>query len=176
MTSPDGQDPDSPDRRGFLARLTLGIGALLGATLAVPWLGMLLSPLRRREAPVWRRVGMVEDFPSGETIQVTYLDPDPLPWAGFVARSSAWVRREPTGEFSAFTSYCTHVGCPIRWEGDARLFMCPCHGGAFYADGSVAAGPPPRPLDRFPVRVRDGAVEIQAMGVPEPGNGEGGGA
>jgi menaquinol-cytochrome c reductase iron-sulfur subunit len=38
--------------------------------------------------------------------------------------------------------------------------MCPCHGGVYYKDGSVAAGPPPRPLERYPVRVQDGQVEI----------------
>jgi menaquinol-cytochrome c reductase iron-sulfur subunit len=53
----------------------------------------------------------------------------------------------------------------VRWEKDAQLFLCPCHGGAFYADGSVAAGPPPGPLNRYPVRVNQGQVEIQATGL-----------
>jgi menaquinol-cytochrome c reductase iron-sulfur subunit len=39
--------------------------------------------------------------------------------------------------------------------------MCPCHGGVYYEDGTVAVGPPPAPLARYPVRVRDGEVEIQ---------------
>jgi hypothetical protein len=61
-----------------------------------------------------------------------------------------------TTRFTAFTTYCTHVGCAVRWEEGAQLFMCPCHGGAFHANGTVASGSPsasPRPV---PIRVNDG--------------------
>ena len=37
---------------------------------------------------------------------------------------------------------------------DAELFLCPCHGGVYYADGTVAGGPPPQPLFRYGVRDR----------------------
>ena len=53
-----------------------------------------------------------------------------------------------------------------RWLPDAELFLCPCHGGVFYHDGSVAAGPPPRPLTRYDVRVNGGQVEILAGPIP----------
>ena len=54
----------------------------------------------------------------------------------------------------------------MRWLPDADLFMCPCHGGVFYNDGRVASGPPGRSLVRYPVRVRNGAVEILASPLP----------
>ena len=54
----------------------------------------------------------------------------------------------------------------MRWEPGSQLFLCPCHGGVSYANGVVAAGPPPRPLQQYPVRVRNGQVEILATGVP----------
>jgi menaquinol-cytochrome c reductase iron-sulfur subunit len=44
--------------------------------------------------------------------------------------------------------------------------MCPCHGGVYYEDGSVAAGPPPRGLYQYPVRVNNGQVEIMASPIP----------
>ena len=50
--------------------------------------------------------------------------------------------------------------------GDAELFMCPCHGGVFYKDGRVAAGPPQHPLPRYQVRVQNGQVEIEAAPIP----------
>lgn len=158
----------SEERRRFLAMLALGMGTVAGTALLVPWLGLFVTPLTRKDPDVWHEVGRVDQFRIGETVRVTYLDPAALPWAGFVARNAAWVRREGPEEFSAFTIYCTHVGCAVRWEEGAELFLCPCHGGAFYPDGSVAAGPPPRPLDRHPIRVRDGVVEIRTVGIPAP--------
>ena len=54
----------------------------------------------------------------------------------------------------------------MRWLPDAELFMCPCHGGVFYKDGAVASGPPPKALVTYPVRVRDGVVEILTSPLP----------
>jgi menaquinol-cytochrome c reductase iron-sulfur subunit len=161
--------PPAAPRRRFLSRLTLALSALAAAIVGLPWLAFVLSPVRRPEAVAWRGVGAVEQFPLGATVKVTFLNPRPLPWAGFAAENAAWVRRTGVEEFVAFSIYCTHVGCPVRWEAGAGLFMCPCHGGVFYEDGSVAAGPPPRPLPRHEVRVRDGQVEVLAERIPVPG-------
>jgi menaquinol-cytochrome c reductase iron-sulfur subunit len=54
----------------------------------------------------------------------------------------------------------------VRWLADADLFMCPCHGGVYYSDGTVAAGPPPKPLIRYEVRMVNGQVEIKTMAIP----------
>ena len=80
--------------------------------------------------------------------------------------TAAWLRRLDSGGFVAFAVNCAHLGCPVRWLAKANLFMCPCHGGVYYADGSVAAGPPPHGLFQYPVRVHDGQVEILASAVP----------
>ncbi len=100
---------------------------------------------------------------------VSFLDPSPLPWAGVTARSAAWLRRENERDFVAFAINCTHLGCPVRWLADAELFMCPCHGGVFYHDGRVAAGPPSRPLFQYPVRIQNGQVELLVGALPIAG-------
>lgn len=155
-------------RRTFLARLSMTLGGVIAAIGGVPFIGLLVSPTRRDEPDVWRPMGPVEDFPPGATVKVSYRDPSPLPWAGFAAESAALVRREPDGSLVAFSIYCTHVGCPVRWVEGAQLFLCPCHGGAFHRDGTVAAGPPPRPLARHEVRQRNGLVELRTRRVPLP--------
>src|SRR5439155_203485 len=81
--------------------------------------------------------------------------PPPSSWPGTLATgvgraaTALWVRRrEQSGPqmFQVFNVNCTHLGCPVNWQAGAKLFLCPCHGGVFYSDGTVAGGPPPRPI------------------------------
>jgi menaquinol-cytochrome c reductase iron-sulfur subunit len=156
-----------PERRRFLARVSVGLGACC-AGLAVPVVGFVISPLLQPVPRVWRTVGRVGDYRIGETVNVQLLDSSPLPWAGVTAHTAAWLRRRSRDEFVAFSVNCTHLGCPVRWLPAADLFMCPCHGGVYYADGAVAAGPPPHPLWRYPVRVQDDVVQVRADPLPLP--------
>ncbi len=159
-------DQPSPDRRKFLAKLSFGVGGVAAALIAVPVAGFLLAPLFEAVARKWRAVGQVEKFKEGTTVEVSFEDASPLAWAGSTAKTGAWLRRDGGGSFTAFSINCTHLGCPVRWLPQAELFMCPCHGGVYYTDGTVAAGPPPRPLVKYPVRVRDGNVEILTSPTP----------
>lgn len=134
--------------------------------MAVPIVGFVVAPLFRKVPDEWIPVGKIDDFEIGKTVDVQIADPSPLPWAGITAKSAAWLRRESADEFIAFSVNCTHLGCPVRWLAEAELFMCPCHGGIYYKDGTVAAGPPPKPLYRFEVRVLNGSVQIKAAPVP----------
>jgi menaquinol-cytochrome c reductase iron-sulfur subunit len=154
------------NRRDFLRRLTVGVGGMAAALVALPTLGFLLAPLWKRSPREWRAVADADAFPVGTTHQVSFQDASPLPWAGVSAKTAAWLRRESEARFVAFAVNCTHLGCPVRWMPDATLFMCPCHGGVYYQDGTVAAGPPPRPLTQYPVRIRDGRVEILTSPLP----------
>jgi menaquinol-cytochrome c reductase iron-sulfur subunit len=156
----------SPDRRKFLARLSIGFGSMAAALAGVPVLGFLLGPLFESIAREWRSVGAVDQFKKGQTVEVKFEDASSLPWAGVTGKTAAWLRYQPDGQFVAFAVNCTHLGCPVRWLENAGLFMCPCHGGVYYKDGTVAAGPPPRPLTKYPVRVRDGRVEILTTPTP----------
>lgn len=158
--------PEELSRRRFLCRVCMGLGAVGAAAVAVPAAGFLAAPLFEKEAGKWRTVGLRDDFEVGKTALVSYMDGSPLPWAGVTAKSAAWLRRESEDEFIAFSVNCTHLGCPVRWESGAELFLCPCHGGVYYKDGVVAAGPPPRPLGRYPVRVEQGAVQIKTSPIP----------
>jgi hypothetical protein len=49
------------------------------------------------------------------------------------------------------------------------LFLCPCHGGAYYRDGARAAGPPERGMFEYPYKLENGMVLIQAGELPTPG-------
>jgi Rieske Fe-S protein len=72
--------------------------------------------------------------------------------------------RPAADTFIAFSRLCTHHGCPIFYRPEASEFDCPCHGGVFSAaDGSVLAGPPPRPLPQIKLNLR--GQQIFAVGI-----------
>jgi len=160
------ESPAEVSRRRFLERLSIGLGAVCTAILGLPVIGFLVAPFFRKTPDVWRTVGKVGQFEIGKTVNVAFLDASPLPWAGVTAKTAAWLRRVNETEFIAFAVNCTHLGCPVRWLADAKLFMCPCHGGVYYEDGAVAAGPPPKPLTRYQVRILNGEVQIHAAPIP----------
>lgn len=158
--------PEELSRRKFLARLSFALFGLGSLVLLVPMAGFVIAPLFMRRPEVWRVVGKADSFRIGTTTSVEFEDASPLPWAGVTARTAAWLRRVDATTFIAFSVNCTHLGCPVRWLPQANLFMCPCHGGVYYQNGSVAAGPPPKPLPQYPVRVRNGVVEIHTNPTP----------
>ena len=158
--------PEVLSRRRFLEKLSIALGSFCAAVVGLPLIGFVIAPLFRKEPGQWVTLGKVGDFQIGNTASVTVLDPSPLPWAGITAKNAVWLRRESDTSFIAFSANCTHLGCPVRWVEGAELFLCPCHGGAYYKDGNVAAGPPPRPLFRYDVRIENGEVKINSVVVP----------
>jgi Rieske Fe-S protein len=72
-------------------------------------------------------------------------------------------------EFAAYSQACTHLMCPVHYQHAQQQFYCPCHEGFFSArDGRVLAGPPPRPLPRYPVEVRGGQVWVVPAATAKP--------
>jgi cytochrome b6-f complex iron-sulfur subunit len=76
------------------------------------------------------------------------------------AGSAAVLVRKRGGDLVALSAVCTHLGCIVQWESDKQDFLCPCHGGHYSADGSVTAGPPPKPLDKLPFTVTGGNIIV----------------
>src|SRR5438034_1305821 len=77
-------------------------------------------------------------------------------------------RRQESGPqmFQVFNVNCTHLGCPVNWQAEAKLFLCPCHGGVYYEDGTVAGGPPPRPLFERAWEVSGDRLLVRQQGLP----------
>lgn len=163
---PTTDDPALRGRRRLLGGIAVAAAGLGATVVGVPVVGALLYPLFRSTPRDWRSVGPVGQFKVGDTVAVSFDDAAALVWSGVSARTAAWLRRVDEQRFLAFKVNCTHLGCPVRWLPQANLFMCPCHGGVFYQDGAVAAGPPPRPLELYPVRVQNGQVQIRTGPIP----------
>lgn len=60
----------------------------------------------------------------------------------------------------AYSGLCQHRGCPVNYNADKELFVCPCHRSVFDPanDGVVIEGPSQRGLPRVTIEIRDGAV------------------
>ena len=157
---------ENVNRRNFIIKLLSAFGALLGAAITVPIIGAMVAPIYRRKSHDWRSVGKVNYFIIGQTVLVKFKNTSPLPWSGVTSQTASWLRRVSRDKFIAFSVNCAHLGCPVRWIPDAQLFLCPCHGGVYNKDGSYAAGPPPKGLSRYPVRIRNNEVEILSSPIP----------
>ena len=72
-------------------------------------------------------------------------------------------RGKSQNQVTVYNSRCTHLGCTVSWDEGKQLFRCACHGGAFNPDGTVNAGPPPRPLDKLAYKVKDGALLVEVV-------------
>ena len=153
--------------------MKLGIlfNGLVGIALAVPILGFLLSAIMRGRGNAylaWVPLGAVNEFPEGETRLATFRNPFVTPTDGQTADTPCWVRHIEGNQFQVFAINCMHLGCPVRWFPQSGLFMCPCHGGVYYRDGSRASGPPERGLAVYPSKVEQGQIIIQAGELPTP--------
>jgi len=166
--------PNEPtmSRRSLFMKMGILFNGLAAAVLAVPIVGYLLSALYRGRSDgylAWVPLGRVNDFPEGETRLATFRNPYVMPTDGKTVDTACWVRRIAGDRFQVFAVNCAHLGCPVRWFQQSGLFMCPCHGGAYYQDGSRASGPPERGLFEYPHRVENGLIAIQAGELPTPG-------
>ena len=82
-------------------------------------------------------------------------------------RDPAVLMRLGESEVVSFSQKCTHLGCVVFYQTDEQRWHCPCHNGNFDTrTGAVLSGPPPRPLGRINVEIRDD-VQIWALGKSE---------
>ena len=79
-------------------------------------------------------------------------------WKTYTETTTAWVILDNKRNVTAFSPFCTHLGCAYRWQADHKNFECPCHGSKFDLQGKVLIGPAERPLDRYPVKLEGSAA------------------
>ena len=136
---------DEVTRREFARYLVGAAGVMAAGNVGLAaW-----TQLRRINSGQPRRIVALEDVAVGDTYLFRYPeDQDP-----------AILLRLAEQEVVAFSQKCTHLGCVVYFEAEEGRWHCPCHEGNFAArTGAVLSGPPPRPLGRIDVEVRDGAI------------------
>ena len=158
-------------RRWFLLGFGAFFNGVVGSMLLVPIVRYLLSRVKLDSAyKSWVSLGEVDKFPVGETRLSTFVNPFRHEWDGETAGVACYVRRTAADKFQVFAVNCAHLGCPVRWFPQSQLFMCPCHGGAYYADGERASGPPERGLFTYDYKINGGQLHIDAGQMPTLSN------
>lgn len=153
-------------RRSMLYRLGQGLMGLGGAVMAAPIVAYIFDPGFRKFTRSWIDLGSVSDFPKGTVRFAKYTNPSAAPTDGDSKQIPCWVRHAEDGTFQVFYVNCAHLGCPVRWFAQSRLFMCPCHGGVYYEDGSRASGPPPRGLYEYSFEVKNDRLFVYGGELP----------
>jgi menaquinol-cytochrome c reductase iron-sulfur subunit len=160
----------SATRRDFMLKLGIGINAIAGALVGIPIIGFFVSSVVQGKTDTWVSLGSIDQFPEDTTRMAVFVNPYRSKADGETANIPCWVKREKGENFTVFAINCAHLGCPVRWFEQSKLFLCPCHGGAYYEDGSRAAGPPPRGLFVYEHKVEKSELNIKAGVLPTLAN------
>jgi len=139
---------NKPKRRDFL-NILLGTGF-------IAWLGALFFPVFKyleppevEEVKVSNvKVGAVDDMEkdSGKIIKF--------------GNKPVIVIRKKSGDYVAFSAVCTHLDCIVQFRKDYNQIYCACHNGRYDLNGRVASGPPPAPLQKYAVTIKDNEVIV----------------
>jgi len=149
-----------PTRRNFYILFINGVMGLIGIGLAIPAAIYLLFPPKARKQSQWVQTADLDSLPTGKPTEISFQRSRADGWQVITEKTTAWVVKQSDSQVVAFTPNCTHLGCAYHWDDASHTFICPCHTSAFSIDGKVLAGPAPRPLDRYEVRVQGGKLEI----------------
>ncbi|MCW3805549.1 ubiquinol-cytochrome c reductase iron-sulfur subunit [Plebeiibacterium marinum] len=71
-----------------------------------------------------------------------------------------FLRRFDDGGFIAMSIKCTHLGCIVQSNIKTGGFNCPCHASQFNRFGEVLSSPATRPLDYFPITIKNGDILV----------------
>lgn len=154
---------EKTSRRGFLKALIVLFNALIAAALAVPGLGYLLTPVFRKGSGAWVSLGAQNKFQSPLPQKAVFQYISESGYTREEKEAFVWVLQnaQVENEYVAFSPVCSHTGCNVAWEKTREAFVCPCHNGTYDLSGNVISGPPPRPLQKLPVKIEDDQIYIQ---------------
>jgi menaquinol-cytochrome c reductase iron-sulfur subunit len=143
-------------RRNFLTAATGAIGALIGGALSIPAVAYVVGPaLQRNETQNWIRIGAASKVELGTPTLFKATVTNQTGWIVNEEEISIYIYTENGRDFIALSNICTHLGCRVRWIEDQEQFFCPCHNAVFNREGEVLDGPPPKPLNRYELKIED---------------------
>lgn len=119
--------PQAGTRRGFFRAISGIVIALV--SLPATWarakkVGVSLSKINELQSVGGSKVVMIKD-------------------------TKVLLIRDSDASIKALNPTCTHKKCEVKYKADGNNLYCKCHKSAFKLDGTVTAGPAPRPLQTY---------------------------
>src|SRR5882672_3010720 len=73
----------------------------------------------------------------------------------------------PNQDIVAYSTMCTHMGCPVSYDTAQRVFKCPCHFSIFDAEkaGEMVCGQATENLPRIVLKYNDKDDSVSAVAV-----------
>jgi Rieske Fe-S protein len=126
----------------------------LGSTGTRFLIGTSLEPRKEH----WVEVGHITALPAGQVHKARYSYQTTDAWREVKQIGVLYAFTNDGVEYTVLDATCTHLGCNVRWRGEAGHFACPCHAGVFTREGEVVSGPPPKPLRRLETKIENGVL------------------
>jgi Rieske Fe-S protein len=158
-------EPNELSRRNFMQAAIWGMGGLIGIGFGVSAVAYVVGPsLEAQQTQTWIRLGPTAKVEMGVPTLFTVNIQTQTGWISSTEEISVYILTTDGRTYTAMSNICTHLGCHVRWIEDQQKFFCPCHNGQFDIKGQVIAGPPPRPLDQYDVKVENDILYVQIGG------------
>ena len=149
-------------RRMFFKTSSAAAAGVAGVAVAVPATAEAApADAGRTTLPYPRkRVGSASAMKVNEVVSFTYPD-NASPCALIKMGRRVPGGAGPDGDIVAYSTLCTHMGCPVIYDGQARAFKCNCHFSQFDPEmgGQMICGQATENLPQVSLAVSsDGAI------------------
>lgn len=149
------EDDTTLSRHAFLRLALGGAGAVYAGALGYPIYRYLASPVEKasQEAAVTEvTLTGAQKLPAGSAMIFK-----------FGAKPSLLIHHAD-GNWTALSAVCTHLGCTVQFQPEQHRIYCACHGGVYDAQtGANVAGPPPKPLARYQVKLTGDDIVVSRV-------------
>jgi thiosulfate dehydrogenase [quinone] large subunit len=151
------------ERRSLLQAASVGALAVIGAVVLKPFASGPAKAAAASATPSasgtatatgaaqGTKVTSLSNLAVGDAVNFTASDGNP-----------AVVIRTATDKVCAYSTICTHQGCPVTYDPGSKDLICPCHGAAYDPSNHAAVlqGPAPQPLQEYTATISGNDVYV----------------
>lgn len=147
----DTNKKDAVSRKSFLNTLITGAASALGLMILYPVFSFLKPPKQREVQVVSASAGKAADMQINDSKIIRF------------GNKPVIIIKKGEADYKAFSAVCTHLDCTVQYKKDEDKLWCACHNGRYDLQGKNVSGPPPRPLEKFAVNIKNGELIISKI-------------